>query len=140
MENIRKEETTTTKTILLPYIRILTKIKRIDSIFMEEFDVVANDPLLLSLSAFKIRLRYHLFQGPTPNLHTSPKPFSGLTAPSGRSPPVSSGDRSCFLRTCSVACSSQSPWQPAQCAEHRRDAITVCVSELECNKITLKFI
>lgn len=39
MENIRKEETTT-KTILLPYIRILRKVKRIDSIFIQELSIV----------------------------------------------------------------------------------------------------
>ena len=80
------EERLRTKIFPWPYVHILRKMKRINSVFIE-FSIVANNPVLLCLPVFKVRLRGHLFQEPSLNFHTGLRPCSGLAEFSECSPP-----------------------------------------------------
>lgn len=139
MENIRKKETIARNNILLLSICSLRKIKRIKS-FTEEFSIAANNPTLLSLSAFKVQLRCHYFQELTLNLHIGPGPFSAIfwVFPTKALPTLAMDlcphEVISFLRTCSVAYSFQCPWCQSQHTEHRRNSTNVCASELKNQK------
>lgn len=135
----RMEERLRTKIFPRPYVHILRKMKRINPVFIEESNIVANSPVWLCLPAFKVRLRGHLFQEPSLNFHTGLRPCSGLAEFSefphkaahtlfmDQCPQKALS----FLRTHSLVNSFSSPLGQEQCAEQRRHLLNTFVIELK---------
>lgn len=132
MENIRQEETAT-EIIPPPYVCILRKMKRINSIFVE-FSMVANNPVCHPCRPSKVS------QVSSPSGAISELPHwstrtllwacSLLSVPT-KTPPALVMDLCpreiiCFLRTWSVAYSFQCSWCQAHCRGHKAPNKRLC--------------